>query len=699
MKKLILVAVFIAQSSFAYELTQSVLLGQCPFIHNDEFSFNDISNTVKAHLEKAITENQECQAPLNALSGSLSQVNLLLSKNISPDQYEKISKDFKKKELLKLEMELMTLPSTDYRYAIMATRIDTLRSDILDHDISASYSEKYFTESTDNALLSDAIGRINQGMMAIANLPPKCADQIGGLKQILPAMTAAAASISGLDVFGGQALVGAALTLVSNLVAMLQDMNKKSALSGLIKQNNAEILACTYFVNKHTACELKRAVKFSKAPKEIVDQFSTRFNKDDVKEYDEYLFHNKLKNEFKVAFEVVGSNSAVSIDVDLISQYLEAIRADPEQIKKSIPPYAQDKENEVSAWLIEIRAKGIEVERRNNNGPLSIKEQHEAAVKDIDKKIATKSSVGEILKNQRSYVDLKHALEVDGNIKEKSIKLKKYFDKQLNNPLLKSKGTILAGKKIMDAFVDLLSIEADIDNNIMPVDGGRIFSELCEGSEDKYSCTVNAAGDRFFKTMAEGAIAQINSQTVLAIASKIQDRIDRVFRLIENNYLKQDLEGSPAPVVRFSDYKREKALEFQFKFNRADFIGSKLTGRDTKFEEINKAMRVGFRSEILDSIDAALNTKSEILGDLEGITASHYCALFADLLKLDDTRYSRRLLNTCKARFKTLELATNITPSELPIQWDDPCFYSDYHRLENALRDLQIQQKDIWSGR
>jgi hypothetical protein len=701
MKKLLLVAIFIAQSISAYELNQSALLGQCPLIHTDEFSFNGISNTVKAFLEKAITANQECQAPLNALSGSLSQINLLLTKNISPEQYDKISRELKIKELLKLEMELMTLTPTDYRYQIMASRIDSLRSEVLDHDISATYSEKYFTESSDNALLGDALGRMNEGMMAIANLPAICADQIGGLKQILPAMAAAAASVSGLDMFGGQALVGAALSLVSNLVSMLQDMNKKSALSALIKQNNSEILACTYFVNKHTACELKRALKFSKMPSKTLDQFRARFPKENVKEYDDFLFHNKLKNEFQEAFEVVGNNSAISIDVDLISQYLEAIRASPEKIKITIPA-ADAKDEEISSWLIAIKAKGIEVSSRNrgNGMPLSIKDQYTEAVNDIERKIATKVSVGAILKNRSSYVDLKHALEVNGNTKEKAGKMKRYFDQQLNNPLLlKSIGTLLEGKKIMDAFVELLSIEATNKSGVVATENIQIYIDACEGSKDMYSCTVNEAGNHFFKIMAENAIAQINSQTVLAIASKIQDRIDRVFRLIENSYLKQDLEGMPAPVVRFSDYKREKALEFQFKFNRADFIGSKLTGRDTKFEEINKALRVGFRTEILESIEAALNTKSEILSDAEGVTAAHYCAIYADLLKADDSRYSRRLLNTCKERFKTLELAANITPSDLPIQWDDPCFYSDYHRLENSLRDLQIQQKDIWGGR
>ena len=110
-----------------------------------------------------------------------------------------------------------------------------------------------------------------------------------------------------------------------------------------------------------------------------------------------------------------------------------------------------------------------------------------------------------------------------------------------------------------------------------------------------------------------------------------------------------------------------------------------------------QALEKAFTKEITGMIKSSLKTKSSFYPSLEDETASHLCALFSfSLSKKGFLSFSsRKVFKRCKRNFKTLSLVKIITPQNLKIKWEDPCFYSNYWRIVSAQKGIYEKMLDI----
>ena len=138
---------------------------------------------------------------------------------------------------------------------------------------------------------------------------------------------------------------------------------------------------------------------------------------------------------------------------------------------------------------------------------------------------------------------------------------------------------------------DFLAIQYDSSpENIFNLEAeGEIITDY-----QSYISRVNAQGKILFEAMAEGAVAQISRQTVLTVGKTVQDRISRVFRLLEEEFLRDELRqcrepSSPSNSIKYSEYKRDWSLLIRLATSYQMFSGSAKTFRS---EDIDVAVEI-----------------------------------------------------------------------------------------------------------
>ena len=390
---------------------------------------------------------------------------------------------------------------------------------------------------------------------------------------------------------------------------------------------------------------------------------------------------------------VASIGSAITLDIGLIVKYFDAKRSDPNSILEESdigpPPGAEEEDSEADqrrqAWLIKVKDRGISFSEKAFGQPRSLRDQVADALQDIANKVANIKAVEFVLNQTRSFVDLKHELDTNPNLVDQVKSYLDFFDMILggNQITIRKRGVLIEAQRVLKNLVEFIQVDYD--------------GETYLGEEHQsYTERVNEQGRILFKVMAEGAVAQISRQSILTVGSKVQERLKRVFRLLEEEFLNRDLLSKDKSYIKYSEYKRDRAIIMHVAKSYSLFSGSGKTFRSEDVAVALTAIEKGFKKEIKNMIREALESESRFYPDLEGETAAHLCAMFAKTLNKRGIfhRSSRALLKKCKNRFSKLELLRIVKPSHIKINWDNPCFYQGYRRVyvtQQALYEKMIK--------
>ncbi|MCB9060995.1 MAG: hypothetical protein H6622_05700 [Halobacteriovoraceae bacterium] len=678
-----------------YELSYSNLLGHCPFIHTDEFSFNGLAKMIKSQIEVKIEHNENCRAPLLQISNGLELIETLYATKIDPSLRNRIESEVFSNELVNLELSLLKSVESDPDYAYKKGRRDQLNEYLIENKIDRLFQSDYQRNNIKNQLQTNAFQYLAQIFSGISSLPIECIDQLGGWSQLTPIFSHTTAAMAGIAGFGDAGVIGSGFVVLNTLMQIFTNHSGKQALNDLIAQSNSEILACTYFTAKNAACSLRDAYAIAKDTQEIRRIIYKEYDQlpEQVKEYEKYFQALRTKEEADEIFQVIAQmGSSLSLNTDTIKEYLTALKVNPVFLRTTIPilenlesPSESDK-LKIQKWLDFLDSQGVTLRKYDMYGsPLPLIEMYKNNIEEIEKGIALIQAMEEKIREQKSFVDLKNKLSSSTQVKKRVRELLTYFSENLEDVFksmgqkvpLDSSGAIRTALEILEKLHTFLEVQYDLHH---------------DNPQEDYENRVNLKGAELFRAMSRGVVAQLNRQSVFTIGAKVSDRFSWAFKSIEKIFLERDILNKLNPnYVSFSDYKNKKALENQVIQNYELFMGSGKVNRANKYETIMKSFKKTFQTELATMVEDSLKLNSQILFDLDDITAAHYCALFSDFLYKD----FKSIVVECRKRFQNLDIISINQEIKLPIKWGDPCFYSDYWKLEKTNRNLFWRELDL----
>lgn len=665
-----------AQAQGHYQLKYSDLLQNCSFIHRDEFSLDSFQELIKAQLETRIEGDNACQSAFRALNSNLESMLELIDQDVSAQDAREMYGEMYGEYLVSLQTELSLLnpadPVQQSRASTLQTQIDTLRNDLLKNEYEIRLYERTSSTTQLQQGQQQLFGQISNLVQGLSQMPSSCVDKIGGWQQIMPAILNAT-SFVGMTT--GQLYLPAAAASVqigTEIAMILKNTGVKKALTRLVAQKNNQILACTYQAITHQACELKRAAESVADTARVEEIINNRFSNGTEGEYERFMRAQQMMPKIRGIITKVGEmGSAITLDLDLIVGYFEAVRIRPFDIV--IPP-AESQTQDLARWLTEMSNRGISVSSTDNTGrPLSIKERYDQAVTAIENYKLRISTVTSIIREKRSFKDLRDELILSSRNLGKELEFLENFLKSF--PVEKA--------ELPRQYHALFSA-----TNLM-LQKIRAFVTIEQSPDETYESYIarlEILGDQMFTEFSYGSVAQVTRQTALMVPAIAIERFQRPLRAIENFYLNNDIEERENPAHEsYASYTIDRAVQVRVLNLYKNLSASGQAFRLEAFEATKSSFERGFRSEIRKMVEQALTQDSAILGGvLKGKTASHLCALYADYLKREQPSLFRR----CQAAHTKLPLYQIMRgyrrPVEMTVDYNDACFYSNYRREEYA---------------
>jgi hypothetical protein len=558
------------------------------------------------------------------------------------------------------------------RYLEILGELEILGSNLSSMELEMLMNKGLFDETKKNVFLESLFSHTNALIAALGSLPANCSDELGGWEQIAASTLSTAAFATGISGFANYSVIGAGLQMSSALVDLFTNIEAKRAITNIIRYKNAKVLACTYQSIKHTACEFQRAYNYSRDTKKILDLIQQRYSGAPVGVFEKYFYLVERKDVFDQIFEKIASmGSSFTFDVELITKYFTAKKADPKSIVLIDNETATDEER--TDWLNDVKIRGIQFAEAGFNGITSKKERVDEAIVDINNKISDIDFVEAAVMEKKSFVDLRH--ELDRSFPEADYLLDTLVDFLDDEAVIEmynvENGPVKAARRLLVA----------IENLFLPnVSNYNDYQD--------YRKAIDEAGFELFKIMAEGAVAELSAQSVLTIGGKSIEKLDRALAVYAEGFQRKDLEVEGSP---FSDFARGHALQLQVLMNYGQFSGSSLAFRDEDIQVTLDTFIKGFKGEIIRMVRTSLKRNDYFVEGLKGTTAAHLCALFNDFLKEHD----RKSYKTCKERYVELEIVSVIEPRFLEIDYADGCFYSSFTRREMTQRSLLKRLKDV----
>lgn len=661
-----------AQAQGHYQLKYSDLLQNCSFIHRDEFSLDSFQELIRAQLETRIEGDNVCQSAFRALNSNLESMLTLIDQNVSAQDARKLYGEMYGEYLVSLQTELTLLNPGDARAAVLQSQIDALKDELLKNDFEIRLYDRTSTTTQLQQGQQQLFGQISGLVQNLAQMPTSCANKIGGWQQVLPAILNATSFVG---MATGQLYLPAAsasLQVGTEIAMILKNQGVKKAMTRLVAQKNNQIIACTYQAITHQACELKRAAESVADNTAVLDIINNRYTPGSEGEYEKFERVQRLMPKVRDIIRKVGDmGSAVTLDLNLLFSYFVAVRIRPYDI--TIPP-ANSTDEVLSRWLSDMSNRGIEIGTTDQSGrPLSIQQRYEDTVTKIENFKLTITTVINIIREKRSFKDLRDELVLSSRNLGSELTFIDTFLKEF--PVQKS--------ELPEEYLALFEASTRMLEKI------RSFVEVKredgESYED-YLKRVESLGDAMFAEFSYGSVAQVTGQTALMIPAIAIERFERPLRAVENYYLNEDIAQRENPTHNsYATYTINRAVRVRILNMYKNLSASGQAFRLENFETTKLSFERGFRTEIRKMIEQALTQDSPILGGvLKGRTAAHMCALFSDHLK----RENPRLLARCEATHGKLPLYQVMSgyrrPVEMTIDYKDPCFYADYRREEYA---------------
>jgi hypothetical protein len=611
-------------------------------------------------------------------------IDKLLSQNVDKKTAEDIYNETYSRYVQDLTQESMSLdpniPSQLARQQSLQSQIDALKLSLINNEYTLQLNKEVYKNDKSVAFRTDLYNYAAGMFTALNQAPPKCIDKIGGWDQILPAVLRVGGMIGSYMGPAGP-IIGAGFTAASQLAVLLQNMDLKKSISNIERRRNEAILACTYESLQTTACELARADKFVSNVDKIKAIIYNKFPEGENGDYERYYKGlNILPKVYDILQSIGKMGSAVTLDLAVMQNYISAVRIDPYSIKD---PESMD-ELTIRKWLLAMKARGIAIIEYNplNGEPYSVNEQFVSTRKQIELSRNTIDTVTSILKETRSFVDLHSELMKKNMNTAKEVKfLREFLNSFLSEPNFPKqyRGLFAAADTMLKVLIDFLSVNFDDYEDV-----------------SGFEAAINEKGRDLFTAMSNGSVAQISSQTVLMIPDIAFQRITRPFESVEQYYLNEDIVQKNNPNhSSYTDFAIYRSLQIKVTNDYQLLTGSRKSFRLEEYETTRKSFEKGFRKEIYKMVKNALKAKSQVLTRYEGKTASQMCALFSTFLRDNYPDVFRQ----CWKNHRSLELLkvledVNRKP-EMSIDYNNPCFYSDYKREENGQRILFERLKDF----
>jgi hypothetical protein len=663
-----------AQAQGHYQLKYSDLLQNCSFIHRDQFSLDSFQELIKAQLEARIAGDNVCQSAFRALNSNLESMLTLIDQNVSSQDARKLYGEMYGEYLVSLQTELTLLNPGDARASVIRSQIDALKKDLLNNDFEIRLYDRTSTTTQLQQGQQQLFGQISGLVQNLAQMPTSCASKIGGWQQVLPAILNATSFIG---MTTGQLYLPAAsasLQVGTEIAMILKNNGVKKAMTKLVAQKNNQIIACTYQAITHQACELKRAAESIADNTAVLDIINNRYTPGSEGEYEKFERVQRMMPRVREIIRKVGEmGTAVTLDLDLLSQYFQALRVRPDEIVIPPPPTAGN-ELEVTRWLTDVGNRGVDISSRDQFGNIrSLAQRYERAAEQIRNFRANIVNVVNIIREKRSFKDLRDELILTSRNIGNELEFIDHF--LVTFPVNKT--------ELPPQYLALFEATSRILIKI------RRFIDVAQEENESYESYVTRLeklGDAMFTEFSYGSVAQLTGQTVLLVPAIAIERFERPLRAIENYYLNQDIAERENPVHNsYSTYTINRAVRVRILNMYKNLSASGQAFRLENFETTKLSFERGFRAEIRKMIEQSLTQDSPILGGvLKGKTAAHMCALFADHLK----RENPRLLARCQAAHGKLPLYQVMSgyrrPIEMTIDYSNPCFYADYRREEYA---------------
>jgi len=660
-----------------YKLQMSEVFQSCDFIHEDNYSLKSISNAIQGQLQTKLDSDKECNTSFNELNSSLNLIDSILDTTVDPTLAQNIYNETYSSYLVNVTQEASILdlnnPDEKLRYDTLLMQIDSLQSQLQENRYSLELNKEVYSSDISSNFKKNLFNYSKNLFTSLNNMPDKCVNKLGGWGQVVPAILRVGSMIGSTMGPTGM-IVGAGLEAASQLTILLQNTRLKKAVAAIDRRSNEQILACTYLSLQTTACDLQRAKKFSENKKKVKEIIFRKFDNSKNKEYEEfYTALNTLPRIREILNSIGEMGSAITLDVDLITQYFKSVRIRPHDI---VFPQPDATPAEIKKFLLEMKNKGLEINEFNfNTGqPVPLKEQLESAKVQRDLALSVIDSVISILQEKRSFLDLLAELTIkSSSIKEEIESLETFLDKypKIDGFPKQYKGLFKAAEKMTTSLKNFLGVS------------------LGDLTYENYVIEVENKGRELFSSMSYGSVAQLTTQTALMIPSIAFERFSRPFKALENYYLQNDILLKDDPThVSFSNYMINESLQIKVINDYKYLTGSKVSFRLDQYETTKKSFEKGFKREIKRMIKDAMKSQSDVLSSFEGVTAAHMCALFSPFLKEN----SRKLHQKCKDNYKTLNLLSVLDDfkkkSSMKIDYNNSCFYSNYKREEIGQRIL-----------
>lgn len=667
-----------------YQLDKtSDLLGSCGYIHTDKYSFNDVLVLIQEQLKNKLEKDHACSAPLAQLNSQLIEMDTYFNRKITEAEKKELAKNANKDYLVELESEMMLLNPADPAQAARMETLQSLTDSVKQTSVTLGV-EAQLAALEDKDKASTAIAQKWQNVYAnsaaavttLNSLPSHCVDRLGGWKNMIPVVMKLASAAGPL--VGGVAgpIISAGFEMGGQLAVLLRNNRLKSAISGTLRVQNSQIIACTYSVLQTNACELKRAKALMDDKQKITDLINQRVSNTKNAEYEAYYLQISKLGRVQRIFNDIGSmGSALTLDLELLARYFAAVRLDPKNITNI--PDANASENEITNFLILMKARGASWSPYNQNGgTLSLVQQLAEVTEIIKAAKGVITAAQDIMTKKQSFYDLKSEI----------IASNQYVTKELRSLKAYTKDYLDSGKLPPQYRADFATNE----RMLRKIDDFLSFDYIGTTDEEylAYVEEINVKGRELFEEMSRGSIAQITAQTVLMVPNIAFKRFNRPFKNLEKYYLNNDIVHRDDPTYgSFTDFVITRSM--QSKFNTyPDFHGTSEAFRVDTYLAARQGLEKGFKREIIRMVKSAMEEKSDILEAFNGKTAAHLCALYASFLKEE----SPQLFQKCQTDYTKLSLfpilAEANRPDSMKIDYNDPCFYNSFKQEEEGQRRL-----------
>lgn len=703
----------------AYSLPDQSFWDVCPFMQQEAFGTEiaRLQGMVKSELDAKLAGHQECIAPLDNIQNNLVKMDDLFRTDLNPAKNRRIADEVYQNQLMEAEADLVIEGPEGSQYSTVLSRVYNLQDKIATNQISGRWDSDNYTFQNNSRYLSQAFGYLDSAVNSMKTLRPECVALLGGWQYLTPVLLNSASSLAGLAGFAYSGLIGANLKLIGTLVSFFQDFKVKKAVANLARQQNAKVLACTYYSVQTATCQFKRALKFSKNTERLRKEISGKFVNAQTDHYRKFLSMWRDAKMFKnILSNISQTGSTITFDQDKVNTYLAAKKVSPYKLLQPSdigpPPLKDDQtpgvEERRQVWLFQVKERGVIFRESSFAGPRSLTEQIKEALLDIEKRKNDIRTLERFFTSRRSFLDLKGQLDSNPQIKGALDNYINYFDRVYDDQVIQisNKGMIEHALRILRFLQAFLDLKYPIDR---VKDSEAPAPPVNQTPFDLYRDRVNAAGERLFREIARDSIAEISVQNIFFIADAVQSRINQIFFAVEERFIAQEARDAlnPQPIlpgaerIRYSEYKRNFLLLTQVTANLSGYIGSPLAFKSEDIGSVYEALENGFAKELRKIIKDALIQKhsSIILPEMHDETASHMCALFIPFLANHHsrlpTRSTRKIFDLCKEKYTHLPLFDLVKPNKLEIDWENPCFYNDYRRLLATQRSVYQKMVEL----